>query len=107
MCDKMYTLEVSETELARVMFVMGEVNGHTDGESVYGQANNLLGVWGIYGADDVYMTLHNMLGSDTIDYNYIQEEWEKALGIGEFKKPPVQQRIENLEKELDELKKLL
>lgn len=107
MSYKMYTLEVSETELARVMFVMGKANGHTDGESVYSQANNLLGVWGMYGVDDVYMTLRNKLARGTIDYNYIQEEWERALGIGESKKSAVQQRIENLEKELDELKKLL
>ena len=107
MSGKTYTLEVSETELARVMFVMGKVNGHTDGETVYSQANNLLGVRGTYGADDAYLKLHNMLGTGTIDYNHIQDEWEEALGIGETKKSLIQQRIENLEKELDELKKLL
>ena len=108
MGDKMYTLTVSETELARVMFVMGKVNGQTDGRSVYNQAYN------IFGFDDyeleppeAYRALHKALGTDSIDYNSVQEEWEKALGIGKFKKSPVQQRIENLEKELDELKKLL
>lgn len=107
MGDKTYTLEVTERELARVMFVMGEVNGLTDGENVYGQAKNLLGVGGISGVDSAYRSLHNSLGGGVVDYDFIQEEWEKALGIGKFKKSPVQQRIENLEKELDELKKLL
>ena len=105
MTIKMYTLEVSETELARVMFVMGMVNGLTDGESVYSQAYNIFRF--DYNKVKDFSALHEDLGTHSIDYNTVQEEWEKVLGIGESKKSPVQQRIENLEKELDELKKLL
>lgn len=112
MSDKMYTLEVTERELARVMFVMGNVNGLTGGESVYSQAYGILGLYGmdndrqkVYNAS--YQALHEALDLGIIDYRRVQEEWEKALGVGKFKKSPVQQRIENLEKELDELKKLL
>lgn len=109
MSGKMYTLEVSERELARAMFVMGKANGITDGESVYHQAYIIFGL----GHDEehmppeTYRALHKVLGIGTIDYCMVQEEWEEALGIGKFKKSPAQQRIENLEKELDELKKLL
>lgn len=112
MSGKMYTLEVSETELARAMFVMGMVNGLTDGESVYSQAYDILGFDGMGDARKEayhasYQALHEALGLDVIAYSLVQEEWEKALGISEFKKSPIQQRIENLENELDELKKLL
>ena len=112
MSGKTYTLEVSERELARAMFVMGPVNGLIDGESVYSQAYDILGVYGMDGDREKayhasYKALHEALGLVVIDYCMVQEEWEKALGIGKFKKSPVQQRIENLEKELDELKKLL
>lgn len=108
MSGKTHTLEVSETELARVMFVMGKVNGYTDGKSVYGQACNILG-FGKIGdtGEEVYHALHEVLGTKGVSYTIVQKEWEKALGIGESKKSPVRQRIENLEKELDELKKLL
>lgn len=112
MNDKMYTLEVSETELARVMFVMGNVNGLTGGVSVYSQAYDILG-FGWMGDDREkayhasHQALYEALGLDVIDYRGVQEEWEKVLGVGESKKSPVQKRIENLEKELDELKKLL
>lgn len=105
MSVKMYTLEVSETELARVMFVMGWVNGPTDEGSVYSQAYDIFGFENNSFED--YRALSEALGLSCIDYLLVQEEWEKALGIGKFKKSPVQQRIENLEKELDELKKLL
>lgn len=105
MSGKTYTLEVSETELARVMFVMGKANGFTEGETVFNQACNILGFEN--NSDAVYYALHEALGTSIIDYNTVQKEWEKVLGIGEFKKSNVQQRIENLEKELDELKKLL
>lgn len=105
MSVKMYTLEVSETELARVMFVMGRVNGLTDGESVYSQAYDIFGFEN-HSFED-YHALYEALGLSCIDYLLVREEWEKALGVGKFKKSPVQQRIENLEKELDELKKLL
>lgn len=105
MSVKTYTLEVSETELARVLFVMGKVNGITDGEAVYSQACNIFGFEN--GIGEGYRALHEVLGTGCIDYLLVKEEWEKSLGIGKFKKSPVQQRIENLEKELDELKKLL
>lgn len=109
MCDKMYRLEVSETELARVMFVMARVSGYTDGESVYNQAYDILELGGMDDASmEVFNALHESLEKDGVAaYHLVQEEWEKALGIGEFRKSPVQKRIENLEKELDELKKLL
>lgn len=109
MRGKTYTLEVSETELARVMFVMARISGLTDGESVYNQAFNIFELGGMDDASmEVFNALHEVLEKDGVAaYHLVQEEWEKALGIGEFKKSPVQQRIENLEKELDELKKLL
>lgn len=109
MSGKMYTLEVSETELARVMFVMGMANGAGRSKtSAYRQASNILRE----GKDfkkvcDTYDELASRINLVSIDYVTVKEEWEKALGIDEFKKSPVQQRIENLEKELDELKKLL
>lgn len=105
MSVKMYTLEVSETELARVMFVMGRVNGLTDGESVYSQAYDIFGFEN-HSFED-YHALYEALGLSCIDYLLVREEWEKALGVGKFKKSPLEERIENLEKELDELKKLL
>ena len=109
MSGKTYRLEVSETELARVMFVMARVSGYTDGESVYNQAYDILELGGMDDASmEVFNALHEALEEEGVAaYHLVQEEWEKALGIGEFKKSPVQQRIENLEKELDELKKLL
>lgn len=105
MSVKMYTLEVSETELARIMFVMARVNGLTDGEPVYSQAHNIFGCENNSFED--CRALYEALGLSCIDYILVQEEWEKALGVGKFKKSPLQQRIENLEKELDELKKIL
>ena len=108
MTIKTYVLEVSETELARILFVMGKANGHTDGYSAYSQAYDIFGLDEREGAiKEAYHSLHEWLGVGFIDYNIVQEKWEKALGVGRFKKSPVQQRIENLEKELDELKKLL
>ena len=110
MSGKTYTLTVSETELARVMLVMGKVNGHTDGLSVYNQACNIFGLEhneAYILASDFNILYEVFSGRSVIDYNFIQEKWEKTLGVGKFKKSPVQQRIENLEKELDELKKLL
>lgn len=108
MSGTMYTIEVSERELARAMFVMGKVNGWTDGESVYSQAYDILcSREMVETREKAFHVLHEALGTDAIAYTLVQEEWEKALGIGEFKKSPAQQRIENLEKELDELKKLL
>lgn len=109
MSVKMYTLEVSETELARIMFVMARVTGLTDGESIYNQAYDIFELGGMDDACmEVFNALHEDLGTDGVAaYHLVQEEWEKALGIGKFKKSPLQQRIENLEKELDELKKLL
>ena len=105
MSGKTYTLKVSETELARVMFVMGRANGLTDGESVYSQACNIFRF--DYNKLIDFNALHEDLGTHSVDYNTVQEEWEKVLGIGESKKSHVQQRIENLEQELDELKNLL
>lgn len=107
MCDKMYNLEVTERELARVMFIMGMANGVGHGRiSAYRQASSIL----TEGKDfekvcDVYDDLANRINLTTIDYITVEEEWSEVLGIGE--KTPIQQRIENLEKELDELKKLL
>lgn len=108
MTIKTYVLEVSETELARILFVMGKSNGHTDGYSAYSQAYDIFGLDEREDAvKEAYRYLHGDLGMHYVDYNTVQEEWEEALGIGKFKKSPVQQRIENLEKELEELKKLL
>ena len=109
--EKMYTIEISEKELARVLFVMRSVNG-----KVYGKAIS-------YSALGKLMT--DRIGTDTledkrrvlaekanlpkcIDYYLVQDEWESFLGISDgVNYKAVLDKVISLEKELAELKKMI
>lgn len=99
--EDLYTLKANKQELAKIIYVMSTSTGITGGRDVRKQAIAHLGL-----SDNRVSTVFRIFeGKCLIYYHSFQNEWEKYLGVGS--KSPVQQRIENLEKELDELKKLL
>lgn len=106
--EKMYTIELTEHELARVLFVMRYVNGEIYGKSIASLAFEKLGVreLGIDATNFKVMELVKVSSiPKLIDYYSIQKEWEAFLGIGENKE--LLDKIANMERELAELKDML
>lgn len=109
--SKMHTIEISEHELARVLFVMRYVNGEIYGYSITSQALYKLGVPEL-GIDATNFKLMELAKESNIpkhiNYYGIQKEWEAFLGIGEeVNNKDILDKITNMEKELAELKRLL
>lgn len=109
--EKMHTIELTEQELARVLFVMSRVNGEVHGTSITYIAFEKLNLKRMGGLkldskkEDLAKTANLPV---IIDYYAIQKEWEAFLGIGEdAKNKEILDRIANMERELAELKEML
>lgn len=109
--EKMHTIEVSEQELARVLFVMRSINGKVYGKTIASIAYDKLGLsrMGTSALDAKIRGLAETADlPKRIDYNTIQDEWEAFLGVGDgVKYKAVLDKIINMEKELAKLKELL
>ena len=106
---KMYDLKVTEKELIRILYVMGCANGATYGKAAYDQAYEYLvenrGVGRAYQSNRDDFLQHHLI-TPIIDYYRVQEEWEEFIeNLG--RPSPVEQKIDLLEKELAELRKLV
>lgn len=110
--EKMHTIEVSEHELARVLFVMRSMNGELYGSKVIAySAFEKLGLDRI-GASALDTKRRDLAETANlpkqIDYCSVQDEWEAFLGIGDgVKYKTVLDKIISLEKELAQLKGML
>lgn len=111
--EKMHTIEVTDSELARALFIMRLVNGDVCGRPIDSHAFEKLGVgMKMMGGDVLHSKVEELakkIGvSMCIDYRYIQNEWESFLGIGEeVKNKGILDKIANMERELAELKGML
>lgn len=113
--EKMHTIEVSESELARALFIMRLVNGEVLGVPLTSIASEKLGLgMGKIGGDTLLSKVNELakkLGVSTcIDYYYIQHEWEAFLGIGDgesIKNKDILNKIARVERDLAELKGML
>jgi len=112
--EKMHTVELTEQELARVLFVMGSVGAELYGKSIQTHAYEKLKVEYIkdsigevkfYAAVDRFYEKAK-LPNCNINYYSIQKEWETFLGIG-GKNKDILGKIANMERELAELKVML
>lgn len=109
--EKMHTIELTEQELARVLFVMSRVNGEIHGESVVYLAIeklnlNQLSASALSSKIDSLARTANL--PKIIDYYPIQKEWETFLGIGdEVKNKDILDKIAKMERDLAELKEML
>lgn len=106
---KMHTIELTEHELARVLFVMRCVNGELYARSLTSFAFEKLGVQEI-GIDALESKVGELAKAANlpkrIDYYAVQKEWEAFLGIGGENKE-ILDKIANMERELAELKCML
>lgn len=105
---EMYNLKVTKKELIRILYVMGCANGASYGETAYDQAYRHLvegrGVGRDYKSKRDELLPH--LSEEIVDYCRVQKEWEELIeNLGE--PSPVEQKIDLLEKELAELRKLV
>lgn len=108
---KMHTIELTEHELARVLFVMRYVNGKVYGKPFTSLAFEKLGAKEI-GIGDLEPKAKELAKTTNIpscmDYYAIQKEWETFLGVGEeAKNTDILDKIAKMEKELAELKGML
>lgn len=109
--EKMYTIELTEHELARVLFVMNMVNGKIYGSNIAWLAFDKLNLKQV-GASAVRSKIEELSRTANlpilINYYPIQKEWETFLGIGiGEEKKALLRKIANMEKELTELKEML
>ena len=107
---KMHTIEITEQELARVLFVMSKVNGEIYGKGIPSLAFEKLNI-NLNHIDGriLYSKIKELAGAANlpklIDYYPIQKEWEAFLGIGEeVKNKEILDKIADMERELAELK---
>ena len=109
--EKIHTIEISEHELARVLFVMRAINGKVYGKTIASIAYEKLGLsrMGPSALDTKIRDLAKTADlPKRIDYYSIQDEWEAFLGIGDgVKYKEILDKIINMERELSELKKML
>lgn len=107
--EKMHTIELTEQELARVLFVMSTVNGEVFGKSIMSYAYDKLKAKDI-GLGNVYSAIEELTKTANLPklivYYAIQKEWETFLGIG-CKNKDILDKITNMERELTELKGML
>lgn len=109
--EKMHTIEISEHELARVLFVMRSVNGKVYDKPISYSAFEKLGL-GRIGTSALEVKRSGLTAKANlpkrIDYYLIQDEWEAFLGIGDgVNYKSVLDKIISMEKELAELKKMI
>lgn len=109
--EKMHTIEISEHELARVLFVMQSINGKVYGKTIESIAYQKLGLRRM-DPSALDVKIRNLTETANlpkrIDYYSIQDEWESFLGIGDgVKYKEILDKIINMERELTELKKML
>ena len=105
--EKIHTLELSEKELAAILFLLNKSNGKST-YKVWKRCKDIL--VGEEDDDDLrikHKLLSEMCGYDNlIDYYSVEEEWETFLGITE-KNKVILDKIANMERELAELKEML
>lgn len=92
--EKMHTIELTENELARVLFVMSMVNGEVYGNNVTSLALEKLnmrpaGASALFSKRRELAKIANL--PELIDYFSIQQEWETFLGISEDKNKEILQ----------------
>lgn len=107
--EKLRTVELSEEELALIMFLLYKVNGSAS-PRLWGRCRGILDKnLGFGGIEDKHNLLSKKCGYDNfINYRSVAKEWEALLGIGEeAKNQEVLNKITSLEKELAELKEML
>lgn len=105
--EKTHTLELSEKELAAILFLMTKSNGKAT-YLVWKRCRDIL-AWHI--DQDDFENKHKSLSEDSayddyIDYHTVEEEWEAFLGIG-YENKDLLNKITKMEKELAELKEML
>lgn len=109
--EKMHTIEISEHELARVLFVMQSINGKVYGKTIESIAYQKLGLRRM-DPSRLVAKIRDLAETANlpkrIDYYSIQDEWESFLGIGDgINYKSVLDKIISMERELAELKRLL
>lgn len=107
--EKLHTVELSEEELALIMFLVYKVNGSA-ALRLWGRCRGILDKnLGFSGIEDKHNLLSKVCGyNNPINYRSVSQEWEALLGIGEeAKNQEVLNKITSLEKELTKLKELL
>lgn len=107
--EKMHTIEISEQELAIIMFSVYKVNGSASFR-LWRRCRGILDKrTGSIGIEDKHNLLSKVCGyNNFIDYHTVAEEWEAFLGIGEeVNNKDILDKIISMEKELAELKRLL
>jgi len=105
--EELYTIVFNERELARFLFVIGRTNGDCSGNS-YSEARHILGN-ATGNLSEKVAELSASINFDFVDYHKIQSKWEEFLGIGviDEQRRDVQERIDNIERELELLRSLL
>lgn len=107
--EKTHTLELSEKELAGILFLLTRANG----KSTYQVWKRCKDILTSHIDQDDFENKHKSLSEecgyyDYIDYHDVEEEWETFLGIGEgVKNKDILDKITKMEKELAELKGIL
>lgn len=109
--EKIHTIEVSEHELARLLFAMRSMNGKVYGKAISYSAFEKLGLDRI-GTSALSVKRRELAKAanipERLDYYLVQDEWESFLGIGDgVNYKSVLDKIISLEKELAELKGML
>lgn len=110
---KKYTIELTENELARVLFIMRAANGRSDyGISLTSFALEKLGVKEIASFEVLQSKWEELAKIANlprfINYYSIQKEWETFLGIYiPNDKLDTLNKIDKLEREIAELKETL
>ena len=106
---KLHTIELTENELAKVLFVMRNTNGRNHGRCITSIALEALGAKDIDSGALHSKAIKLARTADIptfLNYYEIQKEWEEFLGIGRIAQGTLD-RIAELEKELAELKGLV
>ena len=107
--EKTHTIELTDAELARALFVMRNVNGKDYGRSLSSVALEKLGAKDI-GFDALHSKAVELARRSNIptflNYYDIQKEWESFLGIVSMDQATLD-KITKLENELAVLKGML
>ena len=85
---KMYTVELTENELAKVLFVMRSVNGKDAVRSIASFASEKLGVKENTSFDELQSKWEELAKIANlprfINYYSVQKDWEQFLNVGGF-----------------------
>ena len=105
--EKMHTIELSERELAAILFLLYKTNGESTYQ-VWKRCTSILAE-GVDRNDfnDKHESLSKMCGyCGYCDYHSVEKEWGAFLGIGDMNKVALD-KIAIMERELAELKRML